>query len=148
MRIPPPDKVTTMEVVMAALLADGAAPTGDTDEVGAARLLAVTRGRVAGIAVAKEAFGRMGARLRPLADEGATVEPGTPVAELGGPLGAMRAAAPTAIRFLERLSAIAAGHKPPDPDAPLDAWASDLNRLSPSRSVGDDSPSFRLEIEG
>jgi hypothetical protein len=149
MTSPAPDRVTMMEVVMAALLADGASPAGDPDEVGTARILTVGwGGRVAGIAVAKEAFARMGVRLRPLVDEGATVEPGTPVAELGGPLGAMRAAAPTALRFLQRLSAIAAGHDPPDPEAPLDAWAADLVRLSPPGSVGDDSPSFRLEIEG
>jgi len=149
MTIPGPDRVTMMGVVMSALLADGASPIGDRDEVGTARILAIDPGgRVAGIAVAKEAFARMGVRLRPLVDEGATVEPGTPVAELGGPLGAMRAAGPTALRFLERLSAIAVGHTPPDPGAPLDGWAADLARLSPPGSVGDDSPSFRLEIEG
>jgi hypothetical protein len=148
MTIPAPDRVTMMEVVTAALIADGAVPTGDPDEVGTARILTVGGGRVVGIAVAKEAFGRLGARLRPLVDEGASVEAGTPVAELGGPLGAMRAAAPTALRFLERLSAIAAGHDRPDPGAPLDAWAAGIDRLSPPGPFGDDDPSFRLEIEG
>lgn len=148
MRMPAPDKVTMMEVVMAALIADGASPAGDLDEVGTARIVAVESGRVAGIAVAKEAFARMGVRLRPFVDDGAGVDASTPVAELGGPLGAMRAAAPTALHFLERLSAIAAGIEHPDPGEPLDAWAAGLARLSPPGSVGHDSPSFRLEIEG
>jgi nicotinate-nucleotide pyrophosphorylase len=148
MTIPALDRLAMMPIVMAALLADGATPAGDPDEVGAARILAVTAGRVAGIAVAKEAFGRMGARLRPLVDEGATVASGTAVAELGGPLGAIRAAAPTALGFLSRLSAVAAGIEPPDPAEPLDGWAAEVARLSPHGSVGDDTPSFRLEIEG
>jgi hypothetical protein len=148
MTIPAPDRVTMMPVVMAALLADGATPVGDPDEVGAARILAVEAGRVAGIAVAKEVVGRLGARLRPLVDEGSSVTPGTPVAELGGPLSAIRAAAPTALRFLSHLSAVAAGIEPPDPGDPLDTWAAGFVRLSPPGSVGHDSPSFHLEIEG
>ena len=87
MRMPAPDKVTMMEVVMAALIADGASPAGDLDEVGTARIVAVESGRVAGIAVAKEAFARMGVRLRPFVDDAAGVDASTPVAELGGPLG-------------------------------------------------------------
>ncbi len=148
MTVPAPDRVTMMPVVMAALIDDGAAPAGDPDEVGSARILTVDAGRVAGIAVAKETFGRLGARLRPLVEEGAGVGPGIPVAELGGPLGAIRAAAPTALRFLARLSAVAAGTEPPDPDQPLDGWAADLARLSPRGPVGDDGASYRLEIEG
>jgi nicotinate-nucleotide pyrophosphorylase len=146
--VPPPDRLTMMPLVMAALLSDGARPTGDPDAVGTARIVADATGRVAGLAVAKEAFGRMGARCRPLADEGAAVEAGTSIAELGGPLGAIRAAAPTALRLLVRLSSIAAGTERPDPADPLDAWAGELARLSPPGPVGDDSPSFHLEIEG
>jgi hypothetical protein len=146
--VTPPDRVTMMPIVMAALLAERAASVGDPDAVGAARIVAAHDCRVAGIAVAKETFGRMGARCRPLVEEGATVTPGTTVAELGGPLGAIRGAAPTALRFLARLSAVAAGIDPPEPGDPLDAWAADLARLSPPAPVGDDSPSFRLEIEG
>jgi hypothetical protein len=148
MTIEPPDRITTMPIVMAALLADGASPTGDPDAVGEARIVVVGDGRVAGIAVAREAFGRMGARLRPLVDEGMIVERGTAVAELGGPLAAIRAASPTALRLLSRLSAVASGIASPDPSEPLDVWAAEVARLSPPGSVGHDSPSFRLEIEG
>jgi len=144
----PPDRLTLMPLVMAALLADDARPSGDPDAVGFARIVVESPGRVAGIAVARETFGRMGARLRPLVDEGVRVEAGTPVAELGGPLGSIRGAAPTALRMLTRLSAVASGTAVPDPADPLDDWAAALARLSPPVSVGDDSPSFRLEIEG
>jgi hypothetical protein len=146
--VAPPDRVTMMSIVMAALLAEGATPVGDPDAVGTARIVAAYEGRVAGIAVAKEAFGRMGARCRPLVEDGARVTSGTTVAELGGPLGAIRGAAPTALRFLTRLSAVAAGIDAPARGDPLDAWAAALARLSPPGPVGDDSPSFRLEIEG
>ena len=50
---------------------------------------------VAGLPVAKETFGRLGARFRPLVEDGARVGPGDAVGELGGPLAAMRGAAPT-----------------------------------------------------
>jgi hypothetical protein len=148
MSVAPPDRVTMMPIVMAALLAEGATPLGDLDAVGTARIVAAHASRVAGIAVAKETFGRMGARCRPLVDEGAMVPAGAAVAELGGPLGAIRGAAPTALRFLAHLSAVAAEIDPPAPGDPLDAWAVGLARLSPPVPVGDDSPSFRLEIEG
>ena len=148
MTVAPPDRLTMMPLVMAALLADAARPSGDPDAVGFARIVVETPGRVAGIAVAKEAFGRMGARLRPLVDEGVRVEAGIPVAELGGPLGAIRAAAPTALRLLARLSAVASGTAAPDHADPLDDWAAGVARLSSPVPVGDDSPSFRLEIEG
>lgn len=148
MTVPPPDRVTMMPLVMAALLADDARPAGDPDAVGTGWVVAEAAGRVAGLAVAKEAFGRFGARCRALVDEGATVGAGTAVAELGGPLGAMRGAAPTALRFLGRLSAVAAGVESPDASDPLDVWAATLSRLSPPGPVGHDSPSFRLEIEG
>jgi len=144
----PPDRLMMMPIVMEALLADEARPTGDPDAVGFARIVAETPGRVAGLAVAKEVFGRMGARFRPLVDECSTVQAGAPVAELGGPLGAIRGAAPTALRLLTRLSAVAAGASAPDPADPLDDWASGLARLSPPVPVGDDTLSFRLEIEG
>ena len=98
---------------------------------------------IAGLPVAKEVFGRLGARFRPLAEEGTEVTVGDAVAELGGPLAAMRGAAPTAIRLLV---------------------ASVRGRVGPARTrvgrrarrvrgavvargaVGHDGPSFHLEM--
>jgi nicotinate-nucleotide pyrophosphorylase len=135
------DRVTVMTVVMEALLADAARPQGDPDEVDTALVVADVRCVVAGLPVAKEAFGRMGARLRPLVDEGARVEPGDAVAELGGPVAGMRGAAPTALRFLAHLSAIASDQRPAELGDPLEAYAA---RLSPGEPVGDDGASFHL----
>ena len=154
----PLDRVDIMGAVMAALIADGARPDAgaDPDSVGTGALICTGPGIVAGLAVAREAFGRMGVRLRTLVDDGDHVEAGRQVAELGGPLAAMSAAAPTALRFLTRLSAIASGHAPaaadaapdpaaPDPADPLDGWAA---RLSPEEPFGQDGPSFELEVHG
>ena len=155
----PLDRVDIMGAVMAALIADGARPDpgADPDSVGTGALICTGPGIVAGLAVAREAFGRMGVRLRPLVDDGDHVEAGRQVAELGGPLAAMSAAAPTALRFLTRLSAIASGHAPAaadaaapkaadaDPADPLDGWAA---RLSPEEPFGQDGPSFELEVHG
>jgi len=138
------DRVTVMTVVMEALLADGARPEGDPEAVDTARIVADGRCVVAGLPVSKEAFGRMGVRQRPLVDEGARVDPGDAVAELGGPLAAMRGAAPTALRFLAHLSAIASEHRPAQLGDPLDAYAA---RLSPGEPVGDDGPSFHLAFQ-
>ena len=138
------DRVTVMTVVMEALLADAARPLGDPDEVDTALVVADGRCVVAGLPVAKEAFGRMGARLRPLVDEGARVAPGDAVAELGGPVAAMRGAAPTALRFLSHLSAIASEQRPAELGDPLEAYAA---RLSPGEPVGDDGPSFHLSFQ-
>ncbi|MEO8476273.1 MAG: hypothetical protein ABI572_04360 [Actinomycetota bacterium] len=148
MTVSPPDRVTMMLIVMAALLADGARPVGDPDAVGFARIVAEAPGPVVGLAVAKEAFGRMGARFRPLVEEAGSVPAGAPVAEVGGPLGAIEAAAPTALRLLSRLSSVALGRTDPDLSDPLDRWAAATARLSPPAPVGDDGPSFHLEIEG
>jgi nicotinate-nucleotide pyrophosphorylase len=139
------DRITIMPIVMEALLSDGARPLGDPDEVGTARVVAAGHGILAGMPVAKEAFGRMGVRCRPLLEEGAMVSEGQQVAELGGPTAAMRGASITALRFLERLSAVASGVREPTPGDPLDAYAAAL-RLSAHDLVGHDGPSFRLEL--
>jgi Quinolinate phosphoribosyl transferase, N-terminal domain len=140
------DRVMLMPIVMQALIDDGAAPIGDPDDVGTARLVCEREGVVAGLPVAKEVFGRFGARLRPLVEEGEEVVPGCDVAELGGPLAAIRGAASTAITFLERCSAIASGALDARPGDPLDAYAEEI-RLSRQRAVGDDGPSFQLVID-
>ena len=138
------DRVTVMTVVMEALLADDVRPLGDPDAVDTARIVADGRCVVAGLPVSKEAFGRLGVRLRPLVDEGSRVEQGDAVAELGGPVAAMRGAAPTALRFLAHLSAIASDQRPAQLGDPLESYAA---RLSPGEPVGDDGPTFHLSFQ-
>jgi nicotinate-nucleotide pyrophosphorylase len=142
-REPTLDRVTVMTAVMQALLDDGAAPEGDPDAVGAGVLLADSRCVIGGLPVVKECFGRLGARFRPLVKDGDRIGPGDAVGELGGPLAAMRGAAPTAIRLLTRLSAIASEQRLPEPDDDLETYAARLSRGEP---VGDDGPSFHLEM--
>ena len=137
------DRVVAMTAAMQALLDDNAEPQGDPDAVGAGVLLADSACVIAGLPVAKEAFGRLGARFRPLVGEGFGVSRGDAVAELGGPLAAMRGAAPTAIRLLVRLSAVASDRRVPELDDVLDAYAA---RLSRGEAVGHDGPSFHLEM--
>ncbi len=145
MSVEPPDRLTIMPIAMAALIADRARAVGDPDEVGVAKVLAEVPATVAGLGVAKETFGRMGVRCRPLVAEGDRVVAGDVVLQLGGPIAAMRGAAPTAFGFLTRLSSIASGLSPAAPDDPLESWAAELSRGDP---VGDDGPSFRLQFEG
>jgi nicotinate-nucleotide pyrophosphorylase len=120
-------------------------PDSSGDEVGAARIIAVTEGVCAGMPVVAEIFGRLGVRVRPRVAEGSRVIPGVSAAEVGGPLGSMRAAEPLAIAFLERLSAVASGARPADPHDALESYAA---RLSAGSPVRDDGPTFRLELEG
>ncbi|HEX6845155.1 MAG TPA: hypothetical protein VF235_08585 [Actinomycetota bacterium] len=150
MSAPVPDRATVLEAVMPTLLAAQVDPVGDPDAVGAGVIVAEGAGILAGLVVAKEAFGRLGVRLRPLLDEGAAIAPGTSVAEVGGAIAAVRGAAPVALAWLERLSAVATGTAPPEPGHPLDAWAADLHtpRLSPREATRQAGPSFRLAIEG
>jgi nicotinate-nucleotide pyrophosphorylase len=119
--------------------------TDDDDRVGLARIVCDAGGVCAGLAVAKEIFARVGARTRPLVADGAIVGPATAVAEVGGPLAAIRGAAPLALTWLHRLSAVASGAAPPEAGNPLDAYAA---RLSAPGAVGHDGPSFHLELEG
>jgi nicotinate-nucleotide pyrophosphorylase len=139
------DRVTIMPIVMEALLSDGARPHGDPDDVGIAHVVTAGGGVLAGMPVAKEAFGRMGVRCRATVEEGAMVSEGKQVAELGGPTAAMRGASSTALRFLERLSGVATGVREPAPGDLLDAYAAAF-RLSAHDLVGHDGPSFRLEF--
>ena len=115
------------------------------DDVGFARLVSEDGGTCAGLFVAKELFARVGARTRPLVGEGDVVGPAEAVAEVGGPLTAIRGAAPLALTWLQRLSAVASGASPPQPGDALDAWAA---RLSAPGVVRHDGPSFRVEFEG
>lgn len=141
----PPDRADVLAAVMPALLGSDVASHGDPDRVGGARIVTVGDGIVAGLPVVREAFGRLGARTRVLAHDGSRVVNGQVVAEVGGPLAAIHAAGPVALRFLTRLSAVAAGARSPEPGDALDAYAA---RLSAPAPVGDDGPSFRLDFEG
>lgn len=146
----PPDRPAILEAVMSTLLAAQIEIHGDPEAVGTGRIVAGAEGVLAGLVVAKEAFGRLGVRTRPLLEEGSAIAPGTSVAEVGGAIAAMRAAAPVALAWLERLSAVATGTAPPVAGDALDAWAADLgsqglSRPAATRQAG---PSFRLEIDG
>jgi nicotinate-nucleotide pyrophosphorylase len=142
-RVELPDRAT----VVAAIMPDVMSIRLDVadDEVGLARVLSQDGGVCAGLFVAKELFARVGARTRPLVGEGDVVGPAEAVVEVGGPLTAIRGAAPLALTWLQRLSAVASGASPPQPGDALDAWAA---RLSAPGVVRHDGPSFRVEFEG
>ncbi|MEP7060068.1 MAG: hypothetical protein ABI828_04995 [Actinomycetota bacterium] len=140
------DRVEVMVAAMSALLADRAQAIGDEDAVGIARIRCTAPGAVVGVPVMKEVFGRMGVRVHPIATDGQALSLGDVVAELGGPVAAIRGAAPTAIRFLTRLSAIASGLSDPAPGDLIESWALEFGRLSRVTSVGDAEPSFELEV--
>jgi hypothetical protein len=140
------DRLTLLPIVMRALLADDVRPVGDPDEVGMARIICDGEGVLAGIPVAKEMFGRLGGRCRARVDEGAPLRSGDEVADLGGPLAALRGVAPTALRIIDHLSAVASGVLEPDHRDALDVYAAAL-RLSADASVGDHGPTFRMVID-
>ena len=138
-----PDRATVVAAIMPDLMSirlDVA-----DDEVGLARLVCEDGGVCAGLFVANELFARVGARTRPLVGEGNVVAPAEAVAEVGGPLAAIRGAAPLALTWLQRLSAVASGASPPQPGDALEAWAA---RLSAPGAVRHDGPSFQVEFEG
>jgi nicotinate-nucleotide pyrophosphorylase (carboxylating) len=147
MRAEQPDRVALVTAAMRALLDDDVRPSGDPDAVGTARIVCDRAGRVAGLALMREVFGRLGVRSRLLVRDGTAVAPGDVVAEVGGPVAAIRAGAPTALRLLHRLSAVASGELEPAAGDPVEAFAATL-RLSAHDPVGHDGPSFRLEMEG
>jgi nicotinate-nucleotide pyrophosphorylase len=139
----PPDRATIAAAVMDDLVAIEI-DAGD-ETVGIARIVARTDAVVAGTAVVREIMGRVGVRARSLVPEGDLVADGTAVIELGGPLAAIRGAAPLALTWLARCGAVASGATPPEAGNPIDAYAA---RLSARAAVGHDGPSFLLEIEG
>ena len=142
MSVTPPDRATIAAVV----IDDVHAIDVDTDDgtVGVARVVAETDAVVAGTAVVGEIMGRVGVRTRSLVGEGERATGGTAVLELGGPLAAIRGAAPLAMTWLTRCGAVASGATPPEAGNPIDAYAA---RLSAAAAVGHDEPSFRLEID-
>ena len=146
----PPDRTEVLAAVMPVLLAtQGTTPTGavDDDATGRDTVVATNACVVAGLPVAREAFARLGVRFRPLVSEGTALGAGDVVAEVGGPIAAIRRASPVALGFLARLSAIASGTRAPDASDGLERYAAEV-RLSPSAAVDDDGPSFRLGSEG
>jgi pantoate--beta-alanine ligase len=141
--LPPPalDRPVILEAIASSLR--GVSLAGDDDEVGAARVVVEADGVLAGIPVVKEVFGRFGVRTRALVEEGSAVAPRTAVVEVGGALAAIRGAAPVALTWLQRLSAVATGAAPPAEGDPLDAYAAWLSRPDAVREAG---PSFTVEF--
>ena len=137
-----PDRATVVAAVMPQLLS---LRLEDDDAVGFATVVASTAGTCAGLLVVRELAGRVGVRCRPLVADGAGVEPRTAVAELGGPIAAIRAVAPLALSWMTRLSAVASGATAPAPGDDLERWAS---RLSAPGALSHDGPSFHVEFEG
>jgi nicotinate-nucleotide pyrophosphorylase len=138
----PPDRAAIAAAVMDELLVIRIET--DAEAVGAARLVTSRDGIFAGAPVVREIMGRVGVRTRPLVQEGGAVAAGLPVLELGGPLAAIRGAAPLALAWATRLSAVASGARPAEEGNELDAYAV---RLSSRVAVGHDGPSFRLVID-
>ena len=138
----PPDRAA----IAAAMMGDLVTIAVDTEDesVGLARIVATAAGVFAGAPIVREIMGRVGVRTRSLVAEGASVAAGTAVLELGGPLAAIRGAAPLALTWVTRCGAVASGATPPTAGNPIDAYAA---RLSAQAAVGHDEPSFRLEIE-
>lgn len=139
----PPDRGTVLAAIMPGVLAIRL--DADDDEVGAARIVCSVVGPCAGMLVVKEVFGRVGVRTRALVAEGDVVGLDQTVAEVGGPLAAIRGVGPLALAWLAHLSAVASGATTPQSGDPLDAWAV---RLSAGGAVGHDGASFRVEFEG
>jgi hypothetical protein len=137
-----PDRAVVLAAVMPALLA---LRLEDDAAVGFGRIVAETAGTCAGLVVVDELVGRVGVRCRALVGEGAAVDAGNPVAELGGPVAAIEAVAPLALSWVTRLSAVASGATAPAAGDDLERWAS---RLSAPAALKHDGPSFRMELEG
>jgi nicotinate-nucleotide pyrophosphorylase (carboxylating) len=148
--MPELDRVEVLLAVTRALaedLADGEPDDAlDVPEAETGRGVIVCRvpGVLAGVPVAREAFARVGVRLRPVVGEGRGLRAGEPVAELGGSVRAMLAARATAVAFLERLSAVASGCREPAPADPLEAYAAGFARPVPVSS--DNGPRFELKL--
>lgn len=138
------DRPSILEAVLPSIMTIVPDPDEDPEAVGLARIVATSGGVIAGVPVAKEIFGRLGVRTRALVDEGAPIAPGDRVAEVGGALAAIRGAAPVALTWLQRLSAVASGAVPPAEGDLLEEHAA---RLSRPDVVADAGPSFRLEFE-
>ncbi len=149
--MPELDRTEVLVAVTRALaedLADGEPEDAvDVPEAETGRGVIVCRapGVLAGVPVAREAFGRVGVRLRPLVGEGTAARRDEPVAEVGGSVRAMLAARATAVGFLERLSAVASGCREPEPGDALDAYAAAFARPVPFSS--DNGPRFELKLE-
>jgi nicotinate-nucleotide pyrophosphorylase len=142
----PPDRATILAAVMPDLLAvrPSAEDPEATDGV-IGTIVAAGAGVLAGVPVAAEICGRLGVRCRRLVDEGAAIAGTTSVAEVGGAIAAVDAAATPALAWLTRLTAVATGGRAPEPGHALDAYAAGLSAADAAR---EGTPSFRLVIEG
>lgn len=115
---------------------------------GRARIVAHAGGILAGLPVAREVYARMGVRLRTLQDEGGRLARGDVVAEVGGPIRAIRMGAGLALTYLSRLSTVASGRAEPD-GTPLEGYAVEIGSGAPDPGVGENRRSepiaFALE---
>jgi nicotinate-nucleotide pyrophosphorylase (carboxylating) len=150
-----PDTVEVLTAVMGALKEDlaGGPDIPDVDMpreavTGTAVIRATEPGILGGLPVARETYRRLGVRMRPLKEEGSALAADERVALVGGSLKAILSGRRTALRFLERLSAIASGAAVPDPSDPLETYAAALRDESATPSVGQNGPRFELEVEG
>jgi nicotinate-nucleotide pyrophosphorylase (carboxylating) len=146
------DRTAVLEALLPALRRIGGGPEDIPEERTArASVIASGHGILAGLGVAAEAFGRVGVRLRPLAEDGERVERGDRVAEVGGPLRAILAVERVALGFLGRLSSLAtaaAAGRRPATEGPLETYAVEVGRtLSRPPTVVDNAVSFSLETE-
>jgi nicotinate-nucleotide pyrophosphorylase (carboxylating) len=148
------DQMEVLDAVMEALrddLADGSDVPEAADpreaETGTAVIRATDAGVLAGLPVAREAFRRLGVRMRPLKEEGSPIAADDRVALVGGSLQAIRSGRRTALRFLERLSAIASSAAEADPEDPLERYAASIGHRATATPVGDNGPRFELEVE-
>jgi hypothetical protein len=138
------DRPTILEAVLGSIMGIRPETDEDPEAVGMATIVAETSGVVAGLAVAKEVFGRLGVRMRALVADGDVVAPGQAVAEVGGALAAIRGAAPVALTWLPRLSAVATGAAPPTQGDPLETYAAGLSRPD---AVAEAGPTFCMRFE-
>jgi quinolinate phosphoribosyl transferase-like protein len=103
---------------------------------GRAAIVAQASGILAGLPVVREVYGRMGVRLRALRDEGAAIERGERVAEVGGAVRAIRMGAGLALTYLSRLSSVASGRVGPD-GSPLERYAEAVGSATRGPGVGE-----------
>jgi nicotinate-nucleotide pyrophosphorylase (carboxylating) len=152
--VPELDQVEVLTAVMEALRDDltygrDLPEAGDPREAetGTAVIRSTEPGILAGLPVAKEAFRRLGVRMRTLKEDGSAVAADERVALVGGSLRAIESGEGTALRFLERLSSIASGATEGDPADPLERYAMSIGGRARATPVGDNGPRFELEVE-
>jgi nicotinate-nucleotide pyrophosphorylase (carboxylating) len=143
------DRTVILEAILRDLREGVLETPSDVPEAatGRARIVAQADGILAGLPVAREVYGRMGVRVRPLRDEGDRFDRGEAVAEVGGAVRAIRMGAGLALTYLSRLSTVASGRAQPD-GTPLERYAVEIGTDTRGPGVGENRPiAFALEEE-